>query len=217
MLLLPTIAPAVGTTVELSVVYWHPFEICKTRNVAPDMPDNDIPIRPAATVILLRQRQCQVEVLLLHRNHALIFGGDHWVFPGGRIDQQDYIQAQDDNPQAAARVAAVREAREEASLQLEPQSLTAVSHWTTPRPSPKRYDTAFFVTIYERSQEVMVDGSEIIDYQWLHPIAAIEHFELGDKKMMPPTIYTLYEIAGHKNAADFIAMCASRQAVVFKA
>jgi 8-oxo-dGTP pyrophosphatase MutT (NUDIX family) len=179
------------------------------------MPDNDIPIRPAATVILLRQRQSLVEVLLLHRHHALIFGGDYWVFPGGRIDQQDYIQAQSDSPQAAARVAAVRETREEASLLIAPQSLTAVSHWTTPHPSPKRYNTAFFVTMYQHSQDVIVDGSEIVDYQWLQPVDAIEHFDQGDKKMMPPTIYTLYEIAGHQSAADFIAMCASRQAVVF--
>jgi 8-oxo-dGTP pyrophosphatase MutT (NUDIX family) len=156
------------------------------------MPDRDIPIRPAATVILLRQQSEQLEVLLLHRNHQLVFGGDHWVFPGGRIDEQDYIDAHNTSTEAAAKSAAVRETREEASLHIESGSLTAVSQWTTPRPSPKRYNTAFFVTCYQHSQPVLVDGSEIIDHQWLPPLVAIEHFDRGDKKMMPPTIYTFY-------------------------
>jgi 8-oxo-dGTP pyrophosphatase MutT (NUDIX family) len=180
------------------------------------MPDRDIPIRPAATVILLRQRIDQLEVLLLHRNRELVFGGDHWVFPGGRIDEQDYVDARSDCPEAAAKTAAVRETREEANLHIEQRSLTAVSHWTTPRPSPKRYNTAFFVARYEHSEPVLVDGSEIVDHQWLPPLEAIEHFDRGNKKMMPPTIYTLHEIACHHSAADFIAMCAARQPVVFE-
>jgi 8-oxo-dGTP pyrophosphatase MutT (NUDIX family) len=176
----------------------------------------DVPIRPAATVILLRQHRDIAQVLLLRRNHTLVFGGDHWVFPGGRVDAQDYITAADVSTDAAARIAAVRETMEEARLQLEMHSLTPVSHWTTPKPSPKRYSTAFFVTLYGQAEEVIVDGSEIVDHQWLAARQAIEHYERGEKKMMTPTIHTLYEIARHPSAEDYIAMCAARQPLVYK-
>ena len=48
---------------------------------------------PSASVILLRQGDSpdgkNTEVLLLKKNQKISFGGS-WVFPGGRIDQQDY-------------------------------------------------------------------------------------------------------------------------------
>jgi 8-oxo-dGTP pyrophosphatase MutT (NUDIX family) len=187
---------------------------CQSEPFCP-MPAATIPIRPAATVVVLRQQWRHIEVLLLRRNSELIFGGDHWVFPGGRIDDQDYITARSDSRDEAARVAAVREALEEASLRIQRQTLTPVSHWTTPAPSPKRYRTAFFVTTCESNQQVVVDGSEIVDHQWLHPAEAIEHYDSGAKKMMQPTIHTLHEIARHDHAADFIAMGAAREPIVF--
>ncbi len=179
------------------------------------MSDLDVPIRPAATVVLLRQQRRRPEVLLLHRNRSLVFGGDYWVFPGGRLDQQDYLDTAGECRTAAARLAAVRETLEEAQLQIDPDTLTAVSHWTTPRPSPKRYSTAFFVTLYQRTEEVTVDGHEIVDYQWLEPAQAIAHYLRGEKKIMPPTLHTLEEIARHSSARDYIAMCAAREPLVF--
>lgn len=178
------------------------------------MSDHDVPIRPAATVVVLRQQRHQPEVLLLHRNSSLVFGGGYWVFPGGRLDHQDY-QHTAGCQHAAARLAAVRETREEARLQIDPDTLTAVSHWTTPKPSPKRYSTAFFVTLYQRHEEVAVDGHEIVDYQWLEPAQALAHYQRGKKKMMPPTLHTLAEIAHHGSAMDYIAMCAAREPLVF--
>lgn len=175
-----------------------------------------VPIRPAATVILLRQGPNDLEVLLLQRNSSLVFGGDHWVFPGGRIDEQDH-RAGDGTVDAAERIAAVRETHEEAGLTVDPALLTPVSRWTTPKPSPKRYRTAFFVTAFEEDTVVTVDGSEIVDHQWLTAATAIEHFDCGDKKMMPPTIHTLHEIAGHRSAAEYIALCAGRAPIVFDA
>jgi 8-oxo-dGTP pyrophosphatase MutT (NUDIX family) len=179
------------------------------------MSDHDVPIRPAATVILLRQHQRQPEVLLLHRNRSLVFGGDYWVFPGGRLDQRDYLATEETCIHAAARIAAVRETLEEAQLRIDPESLTAVSHWTTPKPSPKRYSTAFFVTLYQQFEEVMVDGSEIVDHQWLAAAEALAHYREGGKKMMPPTVHTLEEIARHSRAEDYISMCAGREPLVF--
>ena len=47
-----------------------------------------IQVRPAATVMLVRQR-AEVEVLMLRRNARSVFVGDMWVFPGGAVDEAD--------------------------------------------------------------------------------------------------------------------------------
>ena len=44
---------------------------------------------PAATVVLLRDGSEGVEVLMLKKNSKITFGG-MWVFPGGKIDPEDY-------------------------------------------------------------------------------------------------------------------------------
>ncbi len=51
------------------------------------MTDDDELI-PAATVILAKDAEPGIEVLMLRRNSAIAFGGA-WVFPGGRVDPED--------------------------------------------------------------------------------------------------------------------------------
>ena len=63
-----------------------------------------VPIRPAATVVLLREQRSRLEVLLTRRSAQLAFMGDLWVFPGGRLDDADLA------PETADRV--LPEARE---------------------------------------------------------------------------------------------------------
>ena len=60
---------------------------------------------PAATVVLVRERDGTLETLMLRKNSKIAFGG-MWVFPGGRIDDEDRIGAPD--VATAARRAAVR-------------------------------------------------------------------------------------------------------------
>ena len=97
------------------------------------------PAIPAATVVLLRDDP-DPRVLMLHKTSKIAFGG-MWVFPGGRVDDEDAPGAPDDE---RARVAAVREAEEEASLQLDPADLVWFSHWTPPPVEIRRYSTWFF-------------------------------------------------------------------------
>lgn len=49
-----------------------------------------VPIRHAATVLLLRESGAGLEVLLTRRSAQLVFMGDVWVFPGGRLDDTDF-------------------------------------------------------------------------------------------------------------------------------
>ena len=50
------------------------------------------PAIPAATIILLRQLEDQPQVLMLHKNLEIDFGG-LWVFPGGRIETEDFDES----------------------------------------------------------------------------------------------------------------------------
>jgi len=49
-----------------------------------------VPIRHAATVVLLREGGEGLEVLLTRRSAQLEFMGGVWVFPGGRLDDADF-------------------------------------------------------------------------------------------------------------------------------
>ncbi len=50
------------------------------------------PIRPAATVILVREAVEAYEILMLKRSSRSAFAGGMYVFPGGRVDADDHLQ-----------------------------------------------------------------------------------------------------------------------------
>ncbi len=50
----------------------------------------DVPIRPAATVMLLRAGASGPEVFMLQRTHNAAFARGQFVFPGGRVDDADH-------------------------------------------------------------------------------------------------------------------------------
>lgn len=96
--------------------------------------NNAVPVRPAATVMLLADRP-ELEVLMLRRTKNMAFAGDMWVFPGGRVDQIDKAAELEtlmtgiSDAEASARLdvpagglawwlAAIRETLEEAGLLL---------------------------------------------------------------------------------------------------
>jgi 8-oxo-dGTP pyrophosphatase MutT (NUDIX family) len=151
----------------------------------------------AATVIVVRDAVdgTGVETLLLRRNSRLGFAGGMWVFPGGRVDDADAVRGGDE--QDAARRAAVREAREEAGIDLDPDSLVALSHWTPDVASHhKRFATWFFLA-GATPDTVVVDGGEIVDHGWVRPAEALGRHAVGEIELLPPTFVTLADLAGH--------------------
>ena len=87
------------------------------------------PAIPAATVVVLRDTDEGLQTLMLKKNSKIAFGG-MWVFPGGKIDANDYDETGD--LVAAARRAAVRETHEEAQLNVDAESLVMIAHWIPP-------------------------------------------------------------------------------------
>ncbi len=76
------------------------------------------PAVPAATLIVMRDRtSAPPELLMVKRSASMAFAGGAMVFPGGRVDAADEaLGALHNDPDAAARIAAIRETIEETSV-----------------------------------------------------------------------------------------------------
>jgi 8-oxo-dGTP pyrophosphatase MutT (NUDIX family) len=161
-------------------------------------PDALPPAIPAATVVLLRDGEDGLETLMLRRNARLEFAGGMWVWPGGRLDPDDYAGGEpSDDPdmlEAAARRAAVREAAEEADLTVAPGSLVWFAHWTPPPIAPKRFATFFFAAPAPAGV-VQIDGGEIHGHAWLTPADAMRRRNALELDLSPPTWITLEQLA----------------------
>ena len=120
----------------------------------------------------------------------MAFHGGAWVFPGGRIDDGDWLDG-DDLPRAAAR-AAVREATEEAGIEVDVDSLVHFSNWTTPDISPKRFATWFFAApAHAEIAEAVADGVESDAVRWFRPADALAERAAGEIELAPPQYVTL--------------------------
>ncbi|MFZ9629714.1 MAG: NUDIX hydrolase [Ilumatobacteraceae bacterium] len=73
---------------------------------------DEMPIKPAATVMLVRDTDDGIEVFMLRRTASAAFAGGMYVFPGGKVDTAD-----GDGDDAYV-VAAIRECFEEAGVLL---------------------------------------------------------------------------------------------------
>ena len=86
------------------------------------MSESEMPeARPAATLVLFRDRtDLPPEILMVERSAGMAFAGGAVVFPGGRVDEDDFLLAQRfpdyDADDAAARIAAIRETIEESLI-----------------------------------------------------------------------------------------------------
>ncbi len=180
-----------------------------------EISDTVEPVYPAATVVLVRDASDGPEVLLVQRSKAVKHMGGMWVFPGGRVDEEDYPQDRDEY--RAALNAARRETREEAGLEVSDEQLVYLSHWTTPEGAKKRFATWFFLAVVEEGQEVVVDGGEIAHHRWVRPEVALA--ELADTsnpfRLMPPTFVSLVDIAPYRSCAEATAGVAGRDAIQY--
>ena len=167
--------------------------------------------RPAATVIVVRDSAVGLEVLLLKRNDALKHMPGLWVFPGGKVEATD--PGVDELEQA--RHAASRELQEESDIVLDPEVLQPFSHWLTPVVVSRRFATWFFLGDVTGDQMVRVDGSEIIEHQWLSPSTAVAMHQAGTLPLTPPTLVSLHDIEHSADVASLNAAMQGRSALRF--
>jgi 8-oxo-dGTP pyrophosphatase MutT (NUDIX family) len=166
----------------------------------------------AATVILIRNGEGEsageLETLMLRRNSKIAFGG-MWVFPGGRVDEGDRRPEDGEDDLEPARRAAVREAHEEAGVELAADVLVPFSHWTPPPITPRRFLTWFFLAATPHS-DITIDGGEIHEHAWLHPAEVFRRREVGEVELAPPTFVTLTELAKHSDVESALEAVRAR-------
>jgi 8-oxo-dGTP pyrophosphatase MutT (NUDIX family) len=155
--------------------------------------------RQAATVIVLRGGEDDLEVLLVQRNPEARFMGGAWVFPGGAVDTHE---GEGDD---AHRAAAVRELEEEAGVGgVDPAQLVKFSRWITPAQVKIRFDTHFFLAPLPAGAQPRVDGAECVDLGWFTPQAALAAHREGRLLLVFPTIKHLEQLSSFDSAAALL-------------
>jgi 8-oxo-dGTP pyrophosphatase MutT (NUDIX family) len=82
-----------------------------------------------------------------------------------------------------------------AKLRLASAELRYIGHWITPEWLPRRFDTRFFLTEVGRDARCELSGEELVEFRWMLPELALRAAELGEVRLLPPTLDTLRRIA----------------------
>jgi 8-oxo-dGTP pyrophosphatase MutT (NUDIX family) len=170
----------------------------------------ETPIRPAATVILVRDGSLGLEVLVQRRSSAMVFAPGAYAFPGGAVDPEDEQHGD------AFRNAAVRELHEEAGVRVDPADLHPWARWVTPPGRTRRFDTWFFIAVApDDAQVTSVADDEVDLHAWVQPADLIALYESDEVTMLPPTLITLGELSGFATVAELIAASIKREPPFF--
>lgn len=207
------------------------------------MSSGPVLVRPAATILLLRDDP--LEVLMVRRRTGSSFSAA-LVFPGGVVDEEDHAEdwvphlagADDlEVPERARRIAACREAYEEASVflgrghggpvggggffdavrasgaRLPVGELVRFGHWITPERSPKRFDTHFYLCAAPEGVEPRSDGDETVSFEWVRPADALERAAAGEQSLLFPTVMNLKRLNESGDVAT--ALSAAQRTPIF--
>ncbi len=174
-----------------------------------------VAVRPAATVALLRDGAEGVEVLMGQRATKMDFHGGAWVFPGGRIDEDDYDGSAD--IVRAARNAAAREAMEEAGVVVDADALVHFANWTTPEISPKRFATWFFAgAAGDDHDRARADGVESDAVRWISPHQAMAERAAGQIELAPPQFVSMLTLSRFDTVAEALGTLSVEEPVDFQ-
>jgi len=165
----------------------------------------------AATILLVRDGDHGLEILLLKRNANAKNMADVWMFPGGKIDDED---AGSTELERAAR-GGLRELCEEASVSLELDALTTFSHWLTPAGQKRRFATWFFIAALPPGETVEVDGEEMVEAVWMSPADAVGKHRAGTLRLPPPTVVSLIDVSNSDTVLEAIQRASKRQPPYF--
>lgn len=189
-------------------------------------------VRPAVSVIPVRDGREGLEVFVQHRQHTMDFAAGVAVFPGGRCDPGDEAKGADlplsqelesehvrrwsdlDGPVADAtgrartRIATgLRELAEETGYEAGPDDLLPWDCWVTPEGSPKRFDVAFFVlAIGPDGPQPRHQTTEAVDSRWEGITALLTDHAEGRTRLMTPTRVLLEELQALGDVATVLAL-----------
>lgn len=89
----------------------------------------------------------------------------------------------------------------EHGITLDGSTIEEIARFITPMGSPRRFDARFFVAIAPPGQVPEHDQSEIVDWEWVRPTAALERWADGTMEMISPTVRMVACLARFGSAA----------------
>lgn len=189
----------------------------------------DVPIRDAATVILLRDGAEGPRVLMGQRGRSAVFMPGKFVFPGGAVDAEDFASpvaldvetlrrlSAEASPELASALvtAAVRELREETGLLLkETREAEFIFRAITPPGRPRRFDARFFLIKAEDIANDPDDFSRAEDELSLLQWVTLEGARAFDLPFVTRVVLAEVEAALHKDMPpDHVPFFDHREAV----
>ncbi|MEX5636380.1 NUDIX hydrolase [Parafrankia sp. FMc2] len=96
------------------------------------------------------------------------------------------------------------------SLALRADRLAAWARWIAPELEPRRYDTRFFVAALPPGQQPGPVSGEADQAMWVRPADALTRFAARELAMLPPTAFTLAELAAFDDVTAVLAAARSR-------
>lgn len=102
------------------------------------------------------------------------------------------------------RSASIAEVLARNGLVLRADLLRPWAHWVTPEIEPKRFDTRFFVAALPEGQVPVHFRGESDHSAWVSPRTAVERHARGELGMLPPTVFTLAELAAYGTVAEVL-------------
>jgi len=101
----------------------------------------------------------------------------------------------------------------ELDLYLDLEALTVFARWITPKLSPKRFDTWFYVAPAPADQIALCDSLETVEAEWIAPSEALRLAETGERTVVFPTRMNLKLLAEAEGAQDAVRRARSRPLV----
>jgi len=94
---------------------------------------------------------------------------------------------------------------EAVDAEVDTDSIAYLAHWITPRAEPRRFDTRFFLTALPADAVADAHAAELTEARWLSPSTALEAYEDGELRMLPPTVHTLRRLTPFEDVAAALA------------
>lgn len=95
-------------------------------------------------------------------------------------------------------------------LRLATDQLLYYSHWVTPVPMPRRFDTRFFVCRAPEHQDPVIDNREAVSQIWINPAEALRRARDDEFAIFFPTVKNLEGIAHCRDTAELLTSVAAK-------
>ena len=184
-------------------------------------------IRQAASIILGRDADRGLEVLVVERGATSRFLPGYVAFPGGSIDAEDLALAERwfGDRANAGRAGVVRELIEECGLVLtatglrsgtsptapdadppRAEQLPEIAHWVAPEEVPVRFDARYYAAAPEGNADPTPDLTETSAAWWAAPGDLLLEWEKERRLLYWPTYFTMRALAACEKTSDLLAL-----------